>query len=80
MICRCEANHIEAAAQVYLDHPQERIKRVRPVPAEHLFRQHDAGGVDDPAQRARALTAAPTRGATLYSSVTSTRTNRAFAA
>ena len=25
---------------------------MRPIPAEHLFREHDAGGIDDPAQGA----------------------------
>ena len=47
---RREANHIEAATQVHLDDAHEGVEGVRSVLAEHLFREDDTGGIDDPAE------------------------------
>ena len=43
---------LKVPAEVHLDDAREGIERVRSVLAEHLFREHDAGGIDDAAQRA----------------------------
>ncbi len=43
---------LKRAAEVYLDDAREGVERVGSVLAEHFFREHDAGRIDDPAERA----------------------------
>ena len=54
---------LKRAAEVDLDDAHERVEGVRSVLAEHLFREHDAGRIDDAAQRAELRLRPPARGA-----------------
>ena len=49
-----QADHVEGADQIDLDHLAEHVERVRSVLADRLQRDRDAGAVDQDARRRRA--------------------------